>query len=104
MANKQRTYARNRAFSRKGREKIFESDAQYILKLVLCIILGSFWIKFGSPIEIGGLTLRALPVGLIVGLLLVRKFEKYQSNRKIWYAVLIAVTIISLFSASGIVI
>ncbi len=102
--HKQRTYARNRAFSRKGREKIFESDGLYLLKLIGYILLGSFWIKLGTPVQIGGLSVGAFPVGLAVGLVLVWKFEQYQSNRKIWYAVLVAVGIISLFAPSGIVI
>ena len=105
MANtkRPRTYARNRALSRKGNEKLFESDSQYLLKLVLCIVFGSFWIKFGEPLTLGALTVRAIPIGLILGLIIVSRYEKYQSDRKIWYAVLIAVCVISLFSASGIV-
>ena len=90
--HKQRTYARNRAFSRKGREKIFESDGLYLLKLIGYILLGSFWIKLGTPVQIGGLSIGAFPVGLAIGLVLVWKFEQYQSG------------IISLFAPSGIVI
>lgn len=105
MANKQRprTYARNRAFSRKGKERIFESDGQYILKLILYVLVGSIWLRFGTPIELGNVILRALPIGLIVGLFAVWKLEKYQSDRKIWYAILIVVSIVGLFSPSGIV-
>ncbi len=106
MRNKQRprTYARYRAFSRKGNEKIFESDGQYLLKLVFSVLLGSFWLKFSTPIMIAGLTLHALPVGVLAGLLLVRQFEKYQSNRKIWYAVIIVIGIVTYFVPAGIII
>lgn len=106
MANKKRprTYARNRAFSRKGKERIFESDGQYILKLIVYVLLGSIWLRFNAPIEVGSIILRALPIGLIVGVFAVRKLEKYQSDRKIWYAILIIVCIIGLFSPTGIVI
>lgn len=104
MANKQRTYARNRAFSRKGREKLFESDSQYLLKLVFSVLLGSFWLKFNEPLTVGALTFAAIPLGVFAGLLLVRKFEKYQTDRKIWYAVIIVVGILTYFVPAGIII
>jgi hypothetical protein len=47
--NKERTYARNRKFSRKGNEKIYERDSTYLLKLVVVILLGTFWLKFSQP-------------------------------------------------------
>lgn len=108
MASKQkarpRTYARNRSFSRRGYEKIFESDGEYLLKLIVCVLLGSFWIKFSEPISWMGMSLFAIPVGLAVGLLIVSQFEKFQSDRKIWYAVIIIVGVISYFVPAGIVI
>lgn len=101
-----RTYARNRTsvISRRGRENIFESDSTYLLKLVVFVLLGTLWLKFQSPITIGSMPLNGLPIGLLVGLLLVAKFEKYQFNRKIWYAILLVVTIICYFVPAGIVI
>lgn len=108
MASKQkarpRTYARNRSFSRRGYEKIFESDGEYLLKLIVCVLLGSFWIKFSEPISWLGMNLFAIPVGLMLGLLIVSQFEKFQSDRKIWYAVIIIVGVISYFVPAGIVI
>ena len=100
--NKQRTYARNRAFSRKGNEKVYESDGTYFLKLVLCIILGTLWIKFKVPVTILGLPFSGLPLGMLFGLLVVSRFEKFQYDRKIWYAILILVTIVSYFLPAGI--
>lgn len=97
-----RTYARNRV-KRYG-EKIYESDSTYFLKLVIFVLLGTFWIKLGEPISLGIIPVAAIPVGLLLGLVLVRQFEKHQSDRKIWYAILLIVTIISNFTASGIVI
>ncbi len=99
-----RTYARNRAFSRKGYEKVFESDGEYLLKLILYVLLGSFWLKFSQPFAWLGLHFNALPVGLVLGLIIISRFEKFQSNRKIWYAVIIVVGIISYFVPAGIVI
>lgn len=105
-----RTYARNRnvnrdpSFSRKGREKIFEGDSVYFLKLVLCVILATLWVKFSTPIVIANIPLYGLPLGMLAGFILVRLFEKYQQNRKIWYAVLVIVTVICYFVPAGVVI
>ncbi|MEO7904617.1 MAG: hypothetical protein ABIR91_02375 [Candidatus Saccharimonadales bacterium] len=101
-----RTYARNRAatISRRGHENIFESDSTYLLKLVVFVLLGTFWLKFQQPVDWFGFPLNGLPVGMLIGLLLVAKFEKYQFDRKIWYAILIIVTIICYFVPAGVVI
>ena len=102
--NKQRTYARNRAISRRGNEKIYESDGAYFLKLVLCMLLGTIWLKFASPIVLAGIFVGGVPVGMLLGLLIVSRFEKFQYDRKIWYAILILVTVVSYFLPMGIVI
>lgn len=99
-----RTYARFRAFSRRGNEKPFETDSTYFLKLVIFVLLGTLWLKFSEPITWFSIPLNAIPIGLLVGLLLVHKFEKYQSDRKIWYAILVVVGIICYFVPAGIVI
>lgn len=101
-----RTYARNRAaaISRTGREKVFESDGAYFLKLVVFVLLGTLWLKFAQPVSWFGMPIGGFPIGLLAGLLLVSKFEKYQSDRKIWYAILLVVTIICYFVPAGIVI
>ena len=100
-----RTYARNRAAntSRRMSEKIFETDSTYFLKLVVFTLLGTLWVKFAQPIMWLGIPMRGIPVGLFVGLFLVSKFEKYQSDRKIWYAILLVITIICYFVPAGIV-
>ena len=102
--NKQRTYARNRVVSRRGNLLSTESDGQYLLKLVLIIILGTLWLKFKEPLWLGALPLGAIPVGMIFGLLVVSRMEKQQFDRKIWYAILLVVTVVSYVSAAGIVI
>lgn len=81
-----------------------EPDSTYLLKLVLYVLLGTFWIKLASPIFWQGVPLGAVPVGLLLGLVLVKWFEKYQTDRKIWYAILIVVTILGYFVPAGIVI
>lgn len=90
--------------SRRGYERAFESDGTYLLKLVSFVLLGTLWLKFQQPIIWLDMPLTGIPVGLLIGLLLVNKFEKYQEDRKIWYAILIIVTIICYFVPAGIVI
>jgi hypothetical protein len=103
--NRARTYARNRAHvSRRGNEIVLEKDSIYFLKLVIYTLLGTLWLKFSTPIVWLGVYMNGLPVGLVVGLLLVSQVEKIQEDRKIWYAVLIIVTIISYFVPAGIVV
>jgi hypothetical protein len=80
-----------------------ESDSAYFLKLVLYVILGSMWLKFGSPITLGDFVVNALPVGLVLGLIFA-SHDHFQVDRKIEYAVLIVVTIISYFAPAGILI
>lgn len=100
-----RTYARNRAnVTRRGYERIVESDSTYFLKLVIFILLGTLWLKFEQPITWLGVPFNGIPVGLLVGLILVSRFEKSQANRKIWYAILIVVAIICYFVPAGVVI
>lgn len=100
-----RTYARNRVFSRKGHEKIYEYDSKYLLKLVIVILLGTFWLKFASPIYMGNFfVISAIPVGLIAGLIIVNRFEPLQQNRRIWYAVMSVITLVTYFLPAGIVI
>jgi predicted membrane chloride channel (bestrophin family) len=85
-------------------ERVFESDGVYFLKLVIVFILGTFWLKFNDPVMIGAFQLAAIPAGMFIGFLLVRAFEKHQADRKIWYALLVVIGVISNFQAAGIVI
>ena len=89
---------------RRRYEKVFESDGTYLLKLVAFVLLGMFWIRFEQPISWLGTPIGGVPAGLLLGLILVNRLESHQSDRKIWYAILIVVGIISFFRPSGIVI
>ena len=99
--HKQRTYARNRVFSRRGNEKL-EPDGVYLLKLTVIAIAGTLWLKFKMPLVFGGFTISAFPLGLIIGALAVYIWEKHPSDRRIWYAVLLIVAIVSYFLPAGI--
>lgn len=102
-----RTYARNRtAISRRGNLKhlIFdEPDGVYVLKLVLLLVISSFWIRLHTG-QGANTTLQSLPIGVLLAFLLARQFEKNPLNRRIWYLLIIVVGLISYFLPAGIVI
>ena len=80
-----------------------ERDSTYFLKLVIYVILGTFWLKFASPIHIGDIVLNGLPVGLLIGLIFA-SHDHFQVDRKIEYAILLLMTIVSYFLPAGLVI
>lgn len=80
-----------------------ESDSTYILKLVLYVVLGSLWIKFADPISVGDIVINAIPIGLVIGIIFA-SHDHFQVDRKIEYAILILMTVISYFLPAGIVI
>lgn len=80
-----------------------ESDSTYLLKLVLYVILGSFWLKLGQPLMVGPLSFNGLPIGLLIGMLFA-SHDHFQVDRKIEYAVLIVAAVVSYFLPSGLVI
>lgn len=92
-----------KASPRKGlSQHLAETDSAYFLKLVIVLLLGTFWLKFASPVSWNGIVMNAFPLGLIIGLILIYKFEKIQEDRKIWYAFLIVVTLVCYFRPAGI--
>jgi positive regulator of sigma E activity len=95
---------RTRATLSRTSERIFETDGTYFLKLVVFALLGTLWLKFQQPILFFGFPIHGIPVGMLLGLIFVRQFEKMQSDRKIWYAILLVVTIVCYFVPAGIVI
>lgn len=101
QTTKKKTITKPVAISR--RERVFESDGTYLLKLVAFVLLGTFWLKFHTAVSWMGIPMTGIPIGLLIGLLLVNRFERYQEDRKIWYAILIVVTIICYFVPAGIV-
>ncbi|MEO5499560.1 MAG: hypothetical protein ABIR46_03610 [Candidatus Saccharimonadales bacterium] len=80
-----------------------ESDSAYVLKLVLYVVLGSLWIKFADPVYIGDIVVNAVPIGLVLGIIFA-SHDHFQVDRKIEYAILILMTVISYFLPAGIVI
>lgn len=106
---KTRTYGRNRSksnelFNRRGKERRYEKESWFFLKLVIFVILSALWLRLSQPLAVGPLVIQAVPIGLMVALLLVLKIEKYQFNRKIWYVTLIMMAILTSFTPVGVMI
>lgn len=81
-----------------------EKDSVYFLKLVLYVILGSIWLKFASPLALGdSFMLKGLPVGFLAGLIFAAH-DHFQVDRKIEYAILTVMTVVSLFLPVGIIV
>lgn len=79
-----------------------EADSAYFLKLVLYIILGATWIKFAIPLSFGAFQLNGAPIGLLFGIVLA-SHDHFAIDRKIEYAILIIMMILTYFLPAGIV-
>lgn len=99
-----RSYARNRPRLKKSGKQVFEADGVYFLKLVVVVLLSTLWLKFASPMSWQGVPLAAFPLGALITIIGIKLFEKDPYDRKIWFAVLVMVTITSYFVPAGIVI
>ena len=98
-----RTYARNRP-RRRSIANFHESDGVYFLKLVVIVLLGTLWLKFTTPLSWGGIPFAAFPLGALIAFTAIKLYEKNLYDRKIWYAVLLVIMIISYFVPAGVVI
>lgn len=87
----------------KKKQTPVERDSTYFLKLVLYIVVASFWLKFPTPIQIGDFQLHGFPLGLFIGLLFAAH-DHFQMDRKIEFATLIVVTILTFYVPAGIVV
>ncbi|HEX8390603.1 MAG TPA: hypothetical protein VF597_04240 [Candidatus Saccharimonadales bacterium] len=87
----------------KQKSKNTESDSAYFLKLVLFIVLGSIWLRFSEPVHIGPIMFNGLPIGLGLGLIFA-SHDHFQIDRKIEYALLLVMAILTFFLPAGIVI
>lgn len=85
------------------KKKKTETDSAYVLKLVLYVILGTMWLKFETPLEFGQFIFNGIPLGLVLGVVFA-SHDHFQMDRKIEYAILIVMTILSYFLPAGIVI
>jgi len=74
-------------------------DGIFALKLVVLVVVGSIWLKItnGDSVTFGA------PIGLIVGIVMVRH-ERFRTDRKIGYAVLALAMLIGFMSPYGIIV
>lgn len=86
------------------RKRITEADGTYFLKLVVVVILSTLWLKFVTPMTWNDIPFGAFPMGALIALVGIRLYEKDAIDRKIWYAVIVIVTILSYFVPAGIVV
>ena len=72
--------------------------AHYLLKFVIIFALGLLWVRLG--IMIGSITV--LPIGLVIGLLII-SLEKLRASRRIELSLLVAACALSYFFPIGLV-
>jgi hypothetical protein len=84
MAKKQKTQAK-------------ELDSIYFLKLVVYLVLGSFWLKITD----GQTTQLPIPVGFLIGIVFA-SHDHIQLDRKIGFAVLLIAMLIGFWAPFGI--
>ena len=96
MVKKQKRVARS------IKRVITEPDSVYFFKLVVYILLGAVWLKFHAPIHVGPFIFTGFPLGLCVGLFLASR-DKFSIDRKIEYAILIIMALLSYFLPVGII-
>ena len=80
----------------KQKQSKVDIEGMYFLKLVLYLILGSFWIRLGN----GSTWQIPIPVGLLIGLLIARN-DRFKIDRKIEYAVLLIAMFIGFWTPMG---
>jgi hypothetical protein len=61
------------------------------------------WLKFSVPLVFGGFVVTGIPLGFLLGLLFAAH-DHFQVDRKIEYAILVVVAILTYFVPAGIVI
>ena len=103
-AKTKRSKKRTVAQTVRYRDRFVEADSTYFLKLVVVVLLSTLWLKLATPLNWNGIPLGGFPIGALITLVGIRLFEKDPVDRKIWFAVLVMVTVISYFVPAGIVI
>lgn len=64
-----------------------EYDSVYFLKILLYLVISTAWIAPGGQ--------RLIPIGLLLGLLIVRH-ERFQIDRKVEYAIMLVGAVLGL--------
>jgi len=79
-----------------SRKSAQELDSVYFLKLVLYLVIGSFWVKitFGETSQI------PIPLGFLIGLYIVSR-DRLQLDRKIGLALLLVSMLVGFWTPIG---
>jgi hypothetical protein len=88
--------------SKRKKPVVAEADSAFFLKLVLYVLLGATWIKFSIPLNLGVFQLNGAPIGMLFGIVLA-SHDHFAIDRKIEYALLVMMMIITYFLPAGIV-
>ena len=76
-----------------------ELDSVFFLKIVMYLVLGSFWVRLVDP----GLTTQIpLPLGLLLGLVFI-SHDHFRIDRKIELSVLLVASLVGFWVQSGVV-
>jgi hypothetical protein len=79
----------------KTKSNATELDLNYLLKMIVYLVLGSFWLRIQTKTS-----QIPVPVGFIIGLALARQ-EKLQIDRKLEYAILLMAMFIGFWLPIG---
>ena len=77
---------------KKARQAV-EKDSAYVLKLVMYLVFGSFWVHVSFSDR-----LLPIPIGFLIGLFFV-SHDHFKIDRKVEYAVLLVAMFITYFLA-----
>jgi hypothetical protein len=84
----------------KKKTKTAETDSTYLLKMLLYLIIGSFWLRITNTDQTMQIP---IPVGLIVGIIFA-SHEHFQIDRKLEYAILLLAMFIGFWLPIGVTI
>ncbi len=94
---KPRSASKARTSSRSTRRRFGqEADSSYFLKIVVFLVLGSFWVRVEHLPDWSW----PIPVGLIIGLVFATH-EHFQIDRKIEYVILLLAAFVSFWLPIG---
>jgi len=85
------------AKAKRKTKKTTELDSTYFLKMLLYLIIGSFWLRISNHAQTSQIP---LPIGLFVGVLFARQ-EHFQIDRKLEYAILLLAMFIGFWLPIG---
>lgn len=83
---------------KKTKKQAPELDSVYVLKLVMYLIIGTFWVRVDH-----GTASVPIPLGLVVGVLFAMH-DHFKIDRKIEYAVLLVAMLVGFWSQIGLMI